>query len=154
MPPARTTPSTSAPASKPVSPVNHLHLFFNDGDISLLSALDSKAKRQTRFKVHQSILSLHSSVFADMFDSSTGSKGATVQLDESASAIESLLSYIYNGTAEYSGTAGIRTPTFTSLCTRKQSTSDSYLQAVIEVLLAADKYDVRNLQVFLGDGLQ
>ena len=118
--------------------VDHPELTFPDGDIVLLSAVDPKTRRQTKYRVHRHILRIHSSVFKDLFSSCISTGIPEVTLDDTARVLESLLSYIY------ADGKNIYTPTYASLFDYQDN-----IGPVLEVVSVADKYAVHNLENFL-----
>lgn len=117
-------------------------LSFADGDICLLSSIDRMSKLRTRYRIHKNVLSRHSSVFRDMFDSAVDEDGAEVVLQDPASAITSFLSYMYS---KELGDAIIAGPTLTNL----GDLGDGEMKYAIEAILIADKYDIQDLQAVL-----
>lgn len=76
--------------------IDHPTLSFPDGNINLLSDRDPQSRQRTSFLVHKEILSVHSSVFRDMFSNpGVGEAARSVcKLEESSGALVSLLSYM------------------------------------------------------------
>ncbi|KAI0672094.1 hypothetical protein C8Q78DRAFT_1077668 [Trametes maxima] len=72
--------------------VNHLTLYFDDGNVVLCAG-------RTLFRVHRSVLSKHSAVFRDLFEKPHERfRGLMhVTMEETAEEIESLLDVVYDG---------------------------------------------------------
>ena len=117
--------------------VNHPKLTFPDGDIVLLSAVDSKTSKSSRYRVHKHILAVHSSVSKDLFDNCTSSDDPELKLDDAATTLESLLLYMY------ADGKSIHTPTYTNL------RDDKGLKSAFDAILLADKYAVHNFETVL-----
>lgn len=106
-------PSQAPPVSSPSSPTNtvrvkHPELWLNDGNIIIRAVSQPKdapsSPPQMLFRVHRSVLALHSPVFSGLFGMNQGSfesasenfEGIPVmELPDPAEQLESLLKALY-----------------------------------------------------------